>query len=93
MANSKARPYSVGFNGHAKSCDCKTCGESRRQVFAAQLKTVLQASRAAPTVVKLPTSADQTVFVRAHYKRSPNHLRKYPLAKRLFRAVLERVVA
>jgi hypothetical protein len=43
--------------------------------------------------LKLPTSAAQPVFVRAHYKRSPNHLRKYSRTRTMLRATLKRFVS
>jgi hypothetical protein len=85
--------YSLGYNGHAKSCDCRTCGAYRQAAFAKQLKSIAQVARAAPDAVKLPTTVDQTVFVRAHYKRQPNHLRKYPQTRRMFADTLKRFVA
>lgn len=90
MANSKARPYGVGFNGHARVCDCVRCANVRKRVLDRRLSVMQNLGN---NVARMPTSADQTVFVRAHFKRSPNHLRKYSRTRMAVSAVLKRYVA
>lgn len=69
------RPYSLGFNGHAKSCDCGRCAKSR--VAATQELWKKNGAYAVPKTV------DSTVFVASYFRRQPNHLKKKPNSRRL----------
>jgi hypothetical protein len=69
-----SRPFAVGFNEHASICDCPKCTPLRLTAFK---KWFEEQS-------KLPAmpSKDQTVFVRPHWRRQPNHLKKMPHFKK-----------
>lgn len=64
------------MSGHAKSCDCLQCAKFRVSEYIARINDT---SRAAPE------SADQTVPVRAHWRRHPNHLTKFPATRGLLK--------
>jgi hypothetical protein len=70
----EVRPFAVGFNGHAKSCECDPCVKARMKAFKAWF--------AAQS--KLPPMPDRTrtVFVRPHWRKQPNHLSKQPRFRR-----------
>lgn len=72
--------YGLGYNGHAKCCKCDACAKSKLDEVRAYVK--------APTV-RPPPSADATVLVRAYFRRQPRHLKKWPVARKLFRAYAE----
>lgn len=80
------RPYSLGHNGHAKKCDCTKCAKSKARAFKFKLEVVTTLDE---RFARAPISSDQTVFVRAHFKRSPNHLRRFPRARMLIRRTLK----
>lgn len=69
------RSYQVGFNGHAKCCECVKCSNDRIHAFR-----VWFAQQS-----KLPDMPDRTrtVFVRPHWRKQPNHLRKMPVFKKM----------
>lgn len=75
-----ARPHGMGYNGHAKCCDCKPCAEARK---AATLKLWADNGEFA-----VPASADHTVFVKSFFRRAPNHLIKRPNARRAMLALV-----
>jgi hypothetical protein len=77
------KPYSLGFNGHAKACDCEACGKSRA-------KRTAELWEANGSYAK-PTSADSTVFVRSYFRRQSNHLRKYPNTRRIMQALIRTI--
>lgn len=79
MRDKMDRPYGLGFNGHARKCDCARCAASR----AKEVKRYLTA----PTV-KIPEARDATVLVRAHFRRMPDHMKRYPRSKRALRRLL-----
>jgi hypothetical protein len=54
---------------HGKKCDCPLCVQTRLHDY---LRRIDDRSRA------VPGSRDQTVPVRAHWRRHPGHLRKQP---------------
>ena len=64
------KPFSLGYNGHAKSCDCDRCAKSH----AAHVKKLWEANGS----YAVPRSADETVFVRSYFRRQPNHFAKKP---------------
>lgn len=72
------RPYSVGFNGHAKCCDCEKCARAR----ADQVNELWRANGS----YARPKTVDATIFVRSYFRRQPNHLKKMPNTRRLMRA-------
>lgn len=76
------RPYTLGFNGHAKCCQCKPCTRDRVKSFK-----VWYSQQA-----KLPLMPDptRTVFVRPHWRRQKGHLKKMPVfRKALIKEFLE----
>lgn len=79
------KPYSLGFKGHAKSCDCDKCAEHRTQ----QTMELWKANGSYAT----PKSVDATIFVRSYFRRSPNHLKKYPKARRAMRGLVRSIKA
>ena len=64
------RPFSTGYNGHAKSCDCEQCA-------AARVYTMEKLWRANGRYAE-PKSADATIFVRSHFRRGKKHLSRFP---------------
>lgn len=81
------KPYGTGYNGHANKCDCSKCGKVRRAAFSRKLTQISKLAEWG--VARTPTSSDQTVFVRAHFKRAPNHLRRFPRTLQLIRRTLK----
>lgn len=77
------RPFSHGFNGHAKSCDCASCARDR--------VGALKALWAANGKYAVPATADATVFVRSYFRRQPNHLKKRPNAQGRLRALVRSI--
>lgn len=74
----KPRPYSLGYDGHAKACRCDAC-----------IKAWVAERRAAVKLPpRLPSGRDATVFVRGHFRRQPNHLRREPELRRAWRRAL-----
>lgn len=72
--------YGLGYNGHARCCKCDSCAEAKLREVKAYVK--------APTV-RPPASSSATVLVRAHFRRQPKHLSKWPKARELFRSYAE----
>lgn len=77
------KPYSLGFNGHAKSCDCERCAKSR----AKRTSELWEANGSYAE----PKTADSTIFVRSYFRRQANHLRKYPNTKRIMRELIKTI--
>lgn len=77
------KPYSLGFNGHAKSCDCNKCAISRAERVSELWEE--NGSYAAPK------TADATVFVRSFFRRQPNHYKKLPNTRRVMRALIRTI--
>ena len=73
------RPYGLGFNGHARKCDCASCAKARVDAVKAYVK--------APKVA-LPKTQDSTVLVRAHFRRQPRHLKRMPATRDALRSWL-----
>lgn len=73
-----ARPYALGYNGHAKACRCGPCVQAWVAVRKAAVKLP----------PRRPASGDATVFVRGHFRRQPNHLRREPELRRAWRRAL-----
>lgn len=80
------KPYGTNMHGHANKCDCTKCAQTRRKAFAQRIAAIAKLD---DKTARLPTDSSQTVFVRAHFKRSPNHLSKYPRTLRLIRKTLK----
>jgi len=68
--SSSKKPYSLGYNGHAKSCDCPKCARSHAEA----VKSLWEQNGS----YAVPKSADETVFVRSYFRRQPNHFAKKP---------------
>lgn len=73
--------YSVGYNNHAKICDCSQCAFDRSEAILNRIKK----RRKEPLVYK-PGCA---VFVRAHLRRQPNYLNKTPRTRKLLELELK----
>jgi len=77
----EVRPFMGSFNGHAKGHDCKECTAARLASFRIWYAQQSQ-------LPKMPDTT-RTVFVRPHWRRQPNHLKKLPgFKKALIRAFL-----
>ena len=72
----ESKPYALGFNGHAKKCDCPKCCVSRMREFKKYVRSTMR-------TMPVMTERTKTVFVRPHWRNQPNHLNKQPLFKRL----------
>ena len=77
------KPYSLGFNGHAKCCDCVKCAKER----AERVSKLWEANGS----YARPKSSDSTIFVRSYFRRQPNHLKKFPNTRRLMRALVRNI--
>ncbi len=75
-----SKPYSLGYNGHAKVCDCGKCGLARARYLAVQ-------ARVAADVKPEPTKG-ATIFVRAHFRKG-RHLTKFPTTMRWYKRFLK----
>lgn len=71
---SKTKPWALGFNGHARICDCVPCTGMRVAAF----KKYYSESTKPP----LMPDKERTVFVRAHWRKQPNHLTRFPRFKK-----------
>jgi adenine-specific DNA glycosylase len=74
------KPYSLGFNGHAKCCDCADCAKAR----AERVSKLWEANGS----YARPKTVDSTIFVRSYFRRQPNHLKKFPNTRRLMQALV-----
>lgn len=75
-----SKPYGLGHHGHANICDCDMCARARVKFAMRQWQD---------PVVPLPDPT-RTVYVRAHWRAQPNHLKNYPnTLKQLKRALRE----
>lgn len=75
MAKSKTpAPHGLGFNGHARSCDCDPCARNR----VAERETLWREHGAAAS-----PDPKKTVFVRSFWRAQKNHFNKMPLTRRL----------
>lgn len=81
------RPYGLGLGGHANKCDCTKCAKYKARAFGSRIDSIRKLRL--DGLARLPTSSDQTVFVRAHFKRSPHHLSRFPRTLRLFHKTLK----
>jgi len=77
------KPFSLGLNGHAKSCDCDLCATSRAQKVSELWEQNGSFAE--------PRTNDSTVFVRSFFRRQPNHLKRYPNTKRIMRALIRTI--
>jgi hypothetical protein len=77
------QPYSLGFNGHAKICDCEACAKAR----AKRTSELWEANGS----YAAPKTADSTIFVRSYFRRQSNHLRKYPNTRRIMQALIRTI--
>lgn len=57
----------AGHFGHTKACECERCVKAKVEAFMDRIE---DRSR------YVPESRDQTVAVRAHWRRNPHHLKK-----------------
>lgn len=81
---SSRKPYSLGFNGHAKSCDCNACAKSRAKFTAeAWEKNGAYAE---------PKTPDATVFVNSYFRRQSNHLKKLPNSRKAVRDLVAEIL-
>lgn len=82
-AKNTEKPFAVGYNGHARCCDCARCGASRANAVSELWE--LNGSYATPK------TADSTIFVRSYFRRQPNHLKKFPNTRRIMRALVRTI--
>lgn len=80
----RGKGFGLGFNGHARKCDCTSCASSRAKEFQ---RSLTQAHRP-----KAPTSLQHSVFVRSYFRRQPNHWKSMPNTRALVRGLLKEVV-
>ena len=80
MATDEKRPYALGFNGHARSCDCEKCATVRAERISQLWEENGQAA--------VPKTLDATVFVRSHFRRQSNHLQRFPETRKMMRSLL-----
>lgn len=73
MSNSN-KPFALGLNGHARACDCRSCVSDRLKMYKKWFKT-------ASMVPEMP-DATKTVFVRPHWRKQKNHLKRMPKFKK-----------
>lgn len=64
---------------HPKACECEPCVKDRVRAY---LDRITDTSRL------VPEALDQTVAVRAHWRRHPGHLKKLPKTRSLLREQL-----
>lgn len=60
----------LGFNGHARSCECGPCIKAK----AAAMMEAWEANGK----YAVPATPDATVFVNSYFRRQPNHLKTQP---------------
>lgn len=77
------KPYSHGFNGHAKSCDCEKCATAR----AGQVTELWELNGS----YAKPKTADATVLVRSYFRRQANHYNKMPNTRRIMRELIRTI--
>jgi hypothetical protein len=68
---------------HPKHCDCWACTGNRVKEY---LNRIHDKSRL------VPESPEQSVPVRAHWRRCPGHLKKMPHTRELLRAELVKLI-
>ena len=83
--DAEKKPYALGFNGHARSCDCDKCAASRAEVVSERWEENGKFAT--------PKTLDSTVFVNSHFRRSPNHLKNFPETRKLMRNLLKLIKA
>ena len=77
-------PYATRTIGHPKRCDCNDCAQLRAERV---LELLSKAQLPQP-----PPTADATVFVRAHFRRQPGHLKHYRRTRGAVMQVLRKAV-
>jgi len=83
--DAEKKPYALGFNGHARSCDCDKCAASRAEVVSERWEENGKFAT--------PKTLDSTVFVNSHFRRSPNHLKNFPETRKMMRNLLKLIKA
>ena len=76
----KTGPYSIGYNGHAKSCDCGPCAQSRARALMRRARRI---------ELRPPADRNQAIFVRPHFRRG-KYLTKTPNTLDAYRKLLAR---
>lgn len=71
-------PYSLGYNGHARSCDCPACAASRAEDIAARARGYGIKGKE----LSLGTVPVKSYTVRAHMRKQRGHLSHLPRTKR-----------
>lgn len=64
--------YAIGFNGHARICDCLRCAQDRA-------KDYLQAHMNSNQFASV--DPDKPCYVRAHFRKSPRMWKSMPQSK------------
>lgn len=83
------KPYGMGVNGHANCCDCTACADVRATYVA---KTAGYANLGGHV------HSSRTVYVgaymvRAHFRKNPRHLTKFPNTKKAVQAAITRALS
>lgn len=88
LVKTDVKKYAVGFNGHAKCCDCDRCAKDRAEeiVQTAKARKIRITDPRATVMVKSYT-------VRAHARRNKNHLGAYPATLKLLKKMLKEAKA
>lgn len=83
--DAERKPYAVGHNGHARCCDCDKCAVVRAERISQLWEENGKAA--------IPKTLDSTVFVRSHFRRQPDHLKRFPTTRRMMRRLLKLIKA
>lgn len=78
------KPYTLGFNGHARSCDCAACAKSRAERVAELWEKNGAYAR--------PKSDDATVFVNSYFRTQKNHFKRMPNSRNALRALVDEIL-
>lgn len=82
--NMSNKPYSLGFNGHAKACDCEKCAKAR-----AERTAELWEKNGA---YAQPKSAGATVFVNSYFRTQKNHFKRMPNSRNALRDLVAEIL-
>lgn len=70
---------------HCKSCECYICTQQTLDDYKVRVEAALRGGAR-------PERRDQTIPVRAHFRRSANHLKSKPTMRQFARAMIEAII-